>query len=160
MTGKSQAVLGLLAFAALLAVAVFVYQMHLENAPDNLILMTGEITENENNNEAAESIEGTEAYEIDEDFEAPVPTPNPLERAPDFVVFDEDGNEVRLSDFLGEPVVLNFWTTWCPSCVRETPYFQQLYTEMGTGVRVLKVNLLDGRRETRQAVDDFMAAGE
>jgi len=73
----------------------------------------------------------------------------------DFVVFDGDGNEVRFSDFSGQPVVLNFWTTWCPACVRSSPYFDQLYLETDDSVHILKINL-PGGRETRQAVDNFM----
>jgi len=90
---------------------------------------------------------------------APERPPNeitPDNLAPDFTMYDAYGNEVRLSDFFGKPIILNFWTTWCPSCVREIPYFQQLYTEAGDDVHILKVNLLDGQRETRERVDNFM----
>ena len=78
-------------------------------------------------------------------------------RAPDFTVLDWDGNEVRLSDLRGKPVVLNFWATWCPNCVIEMPYFQELHSEMGDEIHIVKVNLLDGQRETRASVEDFMA---
>ncbi|MCL2238758.1 MAG: TlpA family protein disulfide reductase [Defluviitaleaceae bacterium] len=84
-------------------------------------------------------------------------TDEPRETAYDFTVHDVDGNEVRLSDFFGRPIVLNFWTTWCPSCVQSSPYFEQLYREMGDDIHMLKINL-PGGRETRQAVDDFIAA--
>ena len=39
--------------------------------------------------------------------------------APDFTVYDEKGNEVKLSDYRGKPVVLNFWATWCYYCKEE-----------------------------------------
>ena len=79
-----------------------------------------------------------------------------VELAPDFTVTDANGNQVQLSDFRGKPVVLNFWTSWCPSCVAEMPYFEQLYTEMGTELKVFKVNLLDGQRETLERVHNLM----
>jgi len=79
--------------------------------------------------------------------------------APDFTMYDAYGNEVRLSDFFGKPIVLNFWATWCPSCVQEMPYFEEFYAEAGSDVHVLKVNLLDGNRETRERVDNFMTDG-
>ncbi|MBK8241276.1 MAG: TlpA family protein disulfide reductase [Nannocystaceae bacterium] len=46
--------------------------------------------------------------------------------APDFVVQDLQGNEVKLSDFRGKLVVLNFWATWCPPCITEWPQVHQL----------------------------------
>jgi len=79
-----------------------------------------------------------------------------LQRAPDITVLDQNGNEVRLSELIGTAVVLNFWTSWCPACVQETPYFDALYREMGGEVRILKVNLTDGQRETQDSALDFV----
>ena len=45
--------------------------------------------------------------------------------APDFTVTDVDGNNVKLSDFKGKPVVLNFWATWCYYCKLEMPDFNE-----------------------------------
>lgn len=68
--------------------------------------------------------------------------------APDFAVYDIDGNEVRLSDFLGTPVVLNFWASWCPPCKGEMPDFDALYEEYKDRVAFVMVDLVDGQRET------------
>jgi thiol-disulfide isomerase/thioredoxin len=43
----------------------------------------------------------------------------------DFELEDLKGNKVRLSDFKGKVVFLNFWATWCPSCREEMPYKQE-----------------------------------
>ena len=76
--------------------------------------------------------------------------------APDFTVYDAEGNAKKLSDYRGKPVVLNFWATWCSPCVRELPHFQVQYNEQGDDVQFLMVNLTDGTRETVEGVKSFM----
>jgi cytochrome c biogenesis protein CcmG, thiol:disulfide interchange protein DsbE len=44
--------------------------------------------------------------------------------APDFTLTGTNGKQVSLSDYRGQPVVLNFWATWCPPCRAEMPFFQ------------------------------------
>ena len=69
-------------------------------------------------------------------------------KAPDFNMVDIDGNSVKLSDFEGKPVVLNFWASWCPPCKEEMPYFDKMYGETGEEIQFLMVSLADGMRET------------
>lgn len=68
--------------------------------------------------------------------------------APDFTVYDADGNAVQLSDYFGKPLVLNFWASWCGPCKSEMPEFQQKYEEQ-TDVQFLMVNMTTGR-ETKE----------
>ena len=49
--------------------------------------------------------------------------------APDFTLETVTGEAVRLSDFRGRTVVLNFWTTWCNFCKIETPDFAQFASD-------------------------------
>jgi thiol-disulfide isomerase/thioredoxin len=77
--------------------------------------------------------------------------------APDFTVLDIDGGEVKLSDFYGQPVVLNFWASWCPPCRAHKPDFDKIYDEMKTDVKFLMVNLTDGRRETVESASEYVA---
>jgi len=74
---------------------------------------------------------------------------------PDFQLSDLDGNLVSLSNFRGRTVLVNFWTTWCPSCVEEMPLIQRAYDELSQReVSVLAVNI----GENLDQVEDFMRA--
>ncbi len=56
-----------------------------------------------------------------------VARPRTSKPAPDFVLKDIHGKEVRLSQFKGKPVLLNFWATWCVPCKEELPSMQRLH---------------------------------
>ena len=71
--------------------------------------------------------------------------------APDFTVEDGNGNQVKLSDYLGKPIVLNFWASWCGPCKSEMPEFDQVYAQMGDEVTFLMVNMTSGRETLESA---------
>ena len=80
---------------------------------------------------------------------------NPTWNTKDFTVLDENGNEVKLSDFAGKPIVVNFWATWCTYCVREMPDFQAAY-EKYPDVQFVMVNVTDGYYETIDSAKQFV----
>ena len=62
----------------------------------------------------------------------------------DFTLKDVNGNEVSLSEYRGEVVVLNFWATWCPPCREEIPDFIEVYDNYkDRGVQFLGVSSED-----------------
>jgi peroxiredoxin len=64
--------------------------------------------------------------------------------APDFSLKDLDGKTYNLSDYRGKVVVLNFWATWCPPCVKEIPEYVELQQEFAAkGVQFIGVALDD-----------------
>jgi cytochrome c biogenesis protein CcmG, thiol:disulfide interchange protein DsbE len=77
--------------------------------------------------------------------------------APDFTAQTLDGKTVRLSDFRGQPVVLNFWASWCNPCRKEFPLFrQQLAAHKGEFV-MLGVNYRDIASDARAFVKEQRA---
>ena len=62
--------------------------------------------------------------------------------APDTVFLHGDGSELRLSDYQGKVVVLNFWATWCAPCVREMPELDRLNAALApVGIDVLAASM-------------------
>ncbi len=51
--------------------------------------------------------------------------------APDAEFLDANGNTVAVSDFKGKVLLLNFWATWCPPCIREMPALDRLQEDLG-----------------------------
>lgn len=77
--------------------------------------------------------------------------------APDFAVYDADDNKVMLSDFIGKPIVLNFWASWCPPCKSEMPGFNTVYEEMGDDIVFMMIDLVNGQRETKELGEKYIA---
>ena len=77
--------------------------------------------------------------------------------APDFTIYDIDGNTYRLSDFRGKPVILNFWASWCGPCKAEMPDFEEAYRTYGEEIAFLIVNLTDGSSETVETASAYIA---
>lgn len=77
-------------------------------------------------------------------------------QAPDFTVYDLEGNAHQLSDFFGKPIVLNFWASWCGPCKSEMPDFDAACAELDGQVQFLMVNMTDGSRETVDTASAFI----
>jgi len=93
-------------------------------------------------------VEGTQ-----ESPTAPVKGTQVSNQAPDFQLQNVDGQTVSLSNLQGEPVLINFWATWCPPCCSEMPYIQEVYEEWtDKGLVVLAVNI----GESSSKVEEFM----
>jgi peroxiredoxin len=78
--------------------------------------------------------------------------------APDFQLTDLDGKPVRLSDYRGRKVVLNFWASWCYPCKMETPHMEEFYEKyrsnnfiiLGVNVTNTEASPEDARKFARE----------
>jgi peroxiredoxin len=60
--------------------------------------------------------------------------------APDFTLQSLDGKTVRLSDFRGKAVLLNFWATWCQPCKIEMPWFAEMQRQYASeGLQIIGI---------------------
>lgn len=76
------------------------------------------------------------------------------EKAPDFELVNLNGEKVKLSDFQGKKVMLNFWATWCPPCKEEMPAMEKFYKISNGDVVILAVNI-DPQYNVKKYVDEM-----
>lgn len=96
--------------------------------------------------------QGAAAVELPMQAKAPAPAVDPSlpvearvgARAPEISLQTLDGRTVSLSELLGHPVVVSYWTSWCIPCKQELPILERLSQEFASqGLIVLTVNALD-----------------
>ncbi|TFD95820.1 TlpA disulfide reductase family protein [Jeotgalibacillus sp. R-1-5s-1] len=78
--------------------------------------------------EKAEAVSGSETYE----------------KAPDFQLEMMNGTWISSDTLKGKPVILNFWTSWCPPCVEEMPELEAFYRTERERASIIAVNLTKG----------------
>lgn len=82
-----------------------------------------------------------------------IPAPHPGFLSPGFTLLDDTGQQVQLSDYFGQPVLINFWASWCQPCRAEMPAMQRIYAKYAAqGFVILAVNgtFQDNPAEARQ----------
>lgn len=122
MNNKKVLAVSILALVVVIAASVAVYNVYV----DRVDPATGAITD------ASETMAEVEAFAAT--------------AAQDFTMQDASGKTVKLSDFKGTPVVLNFWTSWCSYCRTEMPYFESAYKQYGEQVQFIMLNPVKSER--------------
>ena len=141
MNSKTKTVIGALALTLFIGIAYYAYDYFKDIAGTPEILRESE----------AVSLEEGEAGQTGQ-----TAIEDRTIMAVDFTVLDSEGREIKLSDFSGKPVVLNFWASWCPPCKEEMPEFNKAYEELGGDVVFMMVDLVDGRRETVESGAEYV----
>ena len=76
----------------------------------------------------------------------------------DFVGVAPDGTPVRLSELRGKPTIMNFWATWCASCLAELPDFKEVQQELGSeNLNVVAINAGEGSADASRFLKDLDA---
>lgn len=78
-----------------------------------------------------------------------------LQPAPDFAVLDRDGNQAKLSDLRGKPVILSFWASWYGICKTGMSDFEEVYADTGEEIHFMMVNLTTGS-ETEEVATNYI----
>lgn len=94
------------------------------------------------------------AIHLTERSPPPSPPLSPLEprQAKNFQLPDLTGQSRELTEWAGKVVVINFWASWCPPCLREIPVFKALQTDYGDqGLQIVGIAV-----EEKAQVDIFM----
>ena len=80
-----------------------------------------------------------------------------LTKAIDFKIRDVNGNETKLSNYFGNPIVVNFWDIGCGPCLMELPAFNNAYIKYGDKIKFLMVNLIDPNKSNIEPIKNFIS---
>ena len=167
MNNKKKTIILIAVFIILMIGASVLYNNLSANyKPDSLVVEnnTGEVTGTNNSKDSTGTSTNADSDKKEAENnptnnsseESSSEKENQLTQAPNFIVYDLDGNEVNLSDFFGKPIIVNFWASWCGPCQMEMPDFDEAYAAYKDEIHFLMVNMTDGSRETLEKASSFI----
>ena len=79
------------------------------------------------------------------------------EPAPNFILEDLDGDEIKLSNYKGKVVLLIFSTTWCPHCHTMIPYFKKIYQKYkDRGFVIFNIDIMESPKRVRSFATKYV----
>ncbi len=139
-------IIAAVAFAVLLIGAGVAYSVLAPSAENEKIEVTG-----------TDAVHATEGPEENNGDTGDGTGANATTPAPDFTMTDSEGKTLKLSDFRGRPVLLNFWASWCGPCQSEMPAIQAAWEQSGQDIDFVIVNMTGMSGETEQSAKTFLA---
>lgn len=86
--------------------------------------------------------------------------PGALRSVPDITLSDITGRGVRVTEFVGRPLVINAWAAWCPFCVQELSDFAALQQEFGDRVAIVVINRAEAADVVKQYTEQLGISGK
>jgi len=78
----------------------------------------------------------------------------PDDRVDQLAFVDFDGRAGTFGEFVGKPMVVNFWASWCAPCIKEMPDFETVHQELGDQVTFIGVNVVDQVADAQRMVEN------
>lgn len=109
-----------------------------------------------------ENLPKDERERLPEDWQVATDTEKPGlatgDLAPDFELITLAGETVKLSDYRGKKVMLNFWASWCPPCRSEMPHMENYYTDNkeSDNMEILAVNMTKTEKNKVESAKEFV----
>lgn len=153
MKNKTSVLIWTFAIIAVFAAAFVFYNSYKDKAPGGKI--TGTTQSRQNTQESQDASSWTIASDSDNTSSSQAQASGNKIMAPDFNLKDLDGNTVKLSDYRGKIVILNFWAVWCKYCKLEMPDLNELNNELvkdGKAV-ILAVDSQESRSTVKSYLD-------
>lgn len=75
--------------------------------------------------------------------------------APYFELATVEGQNIKLSDFNGQVIILNFWATWCVPCIKEMPELQKSHQALkDKNIKIIGINFAEPKNKVKQYIQD------
>ena len=75
---------------------------------------------------------------------------------PQYLGKDSDGNKLNLEEMKGKIVIITFWASWCPPCIKELPYLERIQDKLGTkNIQTIAINYKESRKHYRRIKKRF-----
>ena len=157
MNSKKKTIILIALFVILMVGASVLYNSLSKKYQPDTLLSEENLSDTDSINETASNSSNADTESAETANQTESTTSDTKNLAPNFTVYDLEGNEVNLTDFFGKPIIINFWASWCGPCKTEMPDFNEAYETYKDEITFLMVNMTDGSRETKELASSFIA---